>query len=84
MPAIGVEVLIGARAGDDGDVVGFAHIHGGGGDTGSAGGETRLGAHYAMHPHVFHAQVHALADDLVGHFGVGENEDRIGLGGQRG
>lgn len=84
MTAIGVEVLIGTRTRDDGDAIGFTHIYSRGGDAGGAGGETGFGAHHAMHPHVFDAQVHALAYDLICHFRVGEDEDCIWLGGQRG
>ncbi len=83
MSAIGVDVLVGAGAGDDGNAVGFAYIYCGGGDTGHTGSETGLGAHHAVHPNMLHAQVHALTDDLFGHFGVGEDEDCIWLGGQR-
>ena len=84
MPTIGVEVLVGAGAGDDGDAIGFAYIYCRLRDAGHARGETGLGAHHAMHPHVFHAQVHALVDDLICHLGVGEDEDCIWLGGQSG
>lgn len=81
MSAIGVEVLVGARARNDGDAVGFAHIHGRGGDAGHAGGETGFGAHHAVHPDVFDAEFHALLNDLIRHFGIREQEDRIRFGG---
>lgn len=84
MSAIGVEVLIGAGAGDDGDAIGFAYVHRRGGDAGGAGGESGFRAHHAMHPDVFDPQVHALADDCIGHFGVGEHKDRIRFERQRG
>ena len=84
MSAIGVEVLIGTGAGDDSNSISFTYIHRRWGYAGGAGGETGFGAHHAMHPDVFDAQVYALADDLVGHFGVGEDEDRIRFERQRG
>ena len=81
--AIRVEVLIRAGAGDDGDAVGFAHIHSRLGDACHILGKTGFDAHHAVHPHMFYAEVHALLHDLVGHFGVGEDEDPVGSLGQR-
>ena len=37
-----------------------------------------------MHPHMFDAQIHAVADNLVRHPGIRQDEDRIRFGRQRG
>jgi hypothetical protein len=45
----------------------------------SCPGETRLGAQHAMHPDMFYSKIDALLNNLICNFGVGEDENSIGL-----
>ena len=73
-----LQELIRAAAGDHGDAVLAAQLHRFGRDAGHAFSRARLGAHHAMHPDVLDAEFHALLNDLIGDFGIGENEDGVG------
>ena len=77
MTKIRLQELVRARARDHSNSIGFAFCHSILRNAGHACRQTGLGTHHAVHPDVFDAEVHALLNDLIGHFGAGKDEDRI-------
>ncbi len=77
MAEIRLQELRRARAGNHMDAVLAAEFDRGLRYAGHAGHQSGFGPHHAVHPDIFHAQVHRLLDDLFGNLRAGHHENRV-------
>jgi hypothetical protein len=74
---IGFEELVRAGTRDDRDAMLAAHLHRLLRDARHVGAKARLRAYHTVHPDMLDAEIHALLDDLLGDFRIGEDKYRL-------